>query len=115
MSSVCELHNKAMTLAQLALVARDKDEGVTEYLTLKAVKRAGYTPSHSYLYQESVIKVLVAIVSEELVLNAYFKGETEALKKAIDENCRGTWTQFKAAMDQNKWLKARALLLSKSN
>jgi len=89
------------------------NEGVTEYLTIKAVEAAGYTPSHSYPYQESIIQVLVKMVGEAVIFNAYFKGETDALKKAVDDKCRGSWVQFKAAMDFGQWIKARLWLVKK--
>lgn len=89
------------------------NEGVTEYLTIKAVEAAGYTPSHSYPYQKSIIQVLVKMVGEAVIFKAYFKGETDALKKAVDDKCRGSWVQFKAAMDKKQWIKARLWLVKK--
>jgi hypothetical protein len=87
-------------------------EGVTEYLTIKAVTAAGQTPSHSYPDEEGVIQVLVGTVGEETVIKAYFNGETAALQKAVNDKCKGTWTDFKDAMDKGQW--ARAKLLAKS-
>ncbi len=89
------------------------NEGVTEYLTIKAVSAEGYTPSHSYRNEEGVIQELVKVTGEEKLLNAYFKGETDALKTAMESKSKGTWADFKAAMDANDWTKAKALLAPK--
>jgi hypothetical protein len=89
------------------------NEGVTEYLTIKAVTAAGQTPTHSYPNQEGVIQVLVATVGEDKIMKAYFNGEIEALKKEVDSKCKGSWDAFKAAMDKDEWLKAKGLAKSK--
>lgn len=89
------------------------NEGTTEYLTIKAVKAKGFTPSHSYPDQEGVIQELVKAVGEDTLLNAYFKGETGALSKAVNEKCKGSWDKFKEAMDNDKWTTAKALVKAK--
>jgi hypothetical protein len=88
----------------------ETNEGVTEYLTIKAVTAAGYTASHSYRSQEGVIQELVKVTSEDLLMNAYFKGETGALKTKMESSCKGTWAQFKVAMQAKQWAKAKAFL-----
>ena len=89
------------------------NEGVTEYLTIKAVTAEGITPTHSYPNQEGVVRELVSVVGEETLLNAYFKGETDALKTAMESKSKGSWADFKAAMDASDWTKAKALLAKK--
>ena len=86
------------------------NEGTTEYLTIKAVTEAGYTASHSYPDQEGVVQELVSMTSEELVMQAYFKGKTGALKKEMQKNCKGTWKKFRAAMQKKDWVKAKGYL-----
>ena len=89
------------------------NEGVTEYLTIKAVTAEGITPTHSYPNQEGVVRELVSVVGEETLLNAYFKGETDALKTAMESKSKGSWADFKAAMDASDWTKAKSLLAKK--
>lgn len=90
------------------------NEGATEYLTIKSVTEAGFTPTHSYPNQEAVIQKLVAIVGEETLCKAYFNGEVAALKSAMESNCKGTWDEFKAAMDAEDWTLAKAKLEKKA-
>jgi hypothetical protein len=88
-------------------------EGVTEYLTIKAVTAAKYTPSHSFPDQEAVVQELVKMTSDDLLMKAYFKGETEALKKEMEAKCKGTWSSFKDAMEKKDWEKAKGFLKPK--
>jgi hypothetical protein len=89
------------------------DEGTTEYLTIKAVKEAGYTASHSYPSQEGVVQELVSMTSEDLVMAAYFNGKTGPLKAEMEKKCKGTWEKFKAAMQAKDWAKAKGYLAAK--
>jgi hypothetical protein len=89
------------------------NEGTTEYLTIKAVKAAKYKPTHSYPNQEKVIRRLVRRVGADTLMKAYFNGETDALKQAVDDKCRGSWDDFKKAMDDSKWGKAKRRLRKK--
>jgi hypothetical protein len=89
------------------------NEGATEYLTIKAVTLAKYTPSHSYPDQEGVVQELVKMTSEALLMGAYFKGETAALKTEMEKKCVGSWAQFKTAMQAKDWAKAKAYLKAK--
>ena len=86
----------------------ETNEGTTEYLTIKAVEAEGYTASHSYPDQEGVVQKLVGVVGEETLMNAYFKGKTAALKKAMENACKGTRAEFKKAMQAEQWAKARS-------
>ena len=88
----------------------ETNEGTTEYLTIKAVEAEGYTAFHSYPDQEGVVQKLVGVVGEETLMNAYFKGKTAALKKAMEDACKGTWAEFKKAMQAEQWAKAKEQL-----
>ena len=88
-------------------------EGTTEYLTIKAVTAAKYTPSHSFPDQEAIVQELVKMTSDDLLMKAYFKGETEALKKEMEAKCKGTWSSFKEAMEKKDWVKAKGFLKPK--
>jgi hypothetical protein len=103
------LHNNT-SASWTPFAGSELDEGTTEYLTIKAVKAAKYTPSHSYPDQEGVVRELVKVTSEDLLMKAYFKGQTAKLKKEMESNCRGTWAQFKKAMQAEKWTKAKGYL-----
>ena len=106
------LHNN--THAKFSTFAEGNiNEGVTEYLTIKAVTAEGITPSHSYPNEEGVVRELVKVVGEDTLLNAYFKGETDALKTAMESKSKGSWADFKTAMDASDWTKAKALLAKK--
>jgi hypothetical protein len=89
------------------------DEGTTEYLTIKAVSAAKYTPSHSYPDQEGVVQELVKMTSDDLLMKAYFKGETDGLKTEMETKCKGTWSSFKDAMQKKDWVKAKGFLKAK--
>lgn len=94
-------------------VGMNINEGMTEWLTIKAVTAAGHTPSHSYPNQEAVIQDLIAVVGEDLVIKAYFNGTLEALKTAVDSKTKGGWATFKTHMDAEEWTKAKAALVAK--
>jgi hypothetical protein len=91
----------------------ETNEGTTEYLTIKAVVAKGYTASHSYPDQEGVVQELVKMTSEDLLMKAYFKGETTALKTKMESKCKGSWSEFKVAMQAKKWTKAKGHLAVK--
>lgn len=92
----------------------ETDEGATEYLTIKAVKAAKYKPTHSYPNQEGVVRKLVEVIGEDVLFNAYFKGKTEAFKKAVDGKCKGSWAKVRGAMQAANWATATALVKKKS-
>jgi hypothetical protein len=89
-------------------------EGTTEYLTIKAVTAAGYTPSHSYPNQESVIQVLIGVIGEEMLKRGYFKGETDPIKKTVNYRCKGSWSGFLKQMKKSDWAKAKLQLRPKT-
>jgi hypothetical protein len=107
------LHTNASS-AWKAAVSHQLNEGATEWLTIKAVSEEKYTPTHSYPSQEGVVRDLVAVVGEEALMNAYFKGSVAPVKTKVDAECTGTWDQLNKAMDAADWVKAKALLVLKA-
>lgn len=107
------LHNNA-DASWSGAVGSNIDEGVTEYLTFVALKKAGHTKmTEKYPNQHGVIKALVATIGDELIKKAYFNGKIAALKTAFNTKCKGTWVDFKAKMDASKWTQAKALAAAK--
>ncbi len=84
------------------------DEGVTEYLTIKAVRKAGIRPSRSYPRQYGIIRRLVRRAGEDKLIDAYFNGKTKELVEAMEKTSRGTWQRFWDAMITRDWAAASA-------
>lgn len=78
------------------------NEGITQYLTLKALKDSKIAPPASIPYASEVAcaEALIAITEEQAVIDAYFKGgasTTAVIKKVDDELGEGTFAKAKAA------------------
>jgi len=88
------------------------NEGATEYLTIKAMKAAGYKPTHSYPNQEACVSKLVAQgFSEDTLCKAYFSGDGKNLIGGwITKNCKGTFDEFRAKMEASDWTAAKTKL-----
>jgi len=98
-----------------AAVGSQFNEGTTEYLTIKAVTKAGKVPSHSYPSQEACVRELIAQgLSESSLMSAYFKGDAANLIcKWADSNCTDTWANIMAALQSKDWATARAKMKKK--
>ncbi len=106
------LHNNA-DLSWSPFVGSNIDEGTTEYLTFVALKAAKYTGMTSkYPNQYGVITDLVAVMGDEPLKQAYFKGANEDLRKAFNRKCKGAWVDFKTKMDEANWTQAKALAVA---
>jgi hypothetical protein len=88
------------------------NEGATEYLTIKAMNAAGYTPTHSYPNQEACVSKLIAQgFSEDTLCKAYFSGDGKNLIGSwITTNCKGTFDEFKNKMEASDWTAAKTKL-----
>lgn len=108
------LHNNAAADWK-GTVGSEFNEGTTEYLTIKAVTKAGKVPSHSYPSQEACVKELIAQgLSEDTLMTAYFKGDAANLIcKWADTNCTDTWANIMAALQSKDWATARAKMKKK--
>lgn len=105
------LHNNAHS-SWSGFVGSEMDEGVTEHLTFEALKAAKHTGMTSkYPEQYGVITALVAVMGDEALKEAYFKGSNEDLRKAFNQKCKGAWVDFKKKMDEKNWTQAKALAL----
>ncbi len=92
----------------------DLNEGVTEYLTAKAVKKAGEKFTVSYPSQlKIVLKLAKAIGGDVLLEKAYFSGEVTPLGLAVQKNCSGGWIPFLRAMRKGDLATATTLLEKK--
>jgi hypothetical protein len=85
-----------------AAVGETLNEGITQYLTLKALKASAIAPPASVPYAAEVTcaEALIAIAGEQAVIDAYFKGgasTTAMIKKVDDELGAGTFAKAKAA------------------
>lgn len=91
------------------------NEGFTEYLTQKAVKAMGYSPTSSYPDDLAVIKKLVPIIGgDEVLENAYFDGKLSALKEALEKKKGiGSYARLVAAMKAGQYGKANKVLDAK--
>lgn len=108
------LHNNADPEFK-TFVGSEFNEGTTEYLTIKAMKKAGKTPSHSYPSQEGCVQALVAAgFAEDSLVEVYFKDSTQTkLGGWVDKNCKGNWSVVKDAMQAKDFAKAKTNLAKK--
>jgi hypothetical protein len=78
------------------------NEGITEYLTQKAVSKVGYAPTSSYPNQLAVARKLAAIVGDEKIEKAYFEGNVDGLKAALNSAKKASsFDDLAAAMKQD--------------
>ncbi len=108
------LHNNGAAGWDVA-VGSEFNEGVTEYMTIYAMNKLGKTPTHSYPDQEGVVQALIkAGLPQNDLFKAYLTGGQDTLViKWVDDNCTGTWAQFKTAMDASDWATAKSHLAKK--
>jgi hypothetical protein len=67
-----------------AVMGTNANEGVTEYLTQKAVSGFGFTPSSSYPQELKIAQTLANLVGDTAVETAYFDGDVGAIKESVD-------------------------------
>ena len=109
------LHNNAAA-DWTAFVGSEFNEGTTEWLTIRAMKKAGKTPTHSYPEQEGVVRELIAAgLPADNLITAYLKGGAAKLIGAwVDEHCKGTWAEVLVAMEAKNFATAKAKLKKKN-
>jgi hypothetical protein len=98
-----------------AAVGETLNEGVTQYFTLKALKDSSIDPPKSIPYADEVevATALIALIGEQSVIDAYFKGgdSTKQLIEWVDLlQGKGTFAKIKEAGDKKEWQKAKDLL-----
>lgn len=79
------------------------NEGVTETLTIAALRRYGidYVPSSEYIYSVEWALNFKALVGEKLLYNAYFSGDSEPLIKYVNSLCddKKCWDMLVESLD----------------
>jgi hypothetical protein len=88
------------------------NEGFTEYLTQKAVKKMGYSPTSSYPDDLAIVKTMTPLIGGDTVLeNAYFDGDLVTLRKNLDKKKgKGTYKKLVTAMKAGNYATAGKLL-----
>ena len=88
------------------------NEGFTEYLTQKAVKKMGYSPTSSYPDDLAIVKTMVPIIGGDTVLeNAYFDGDLATLRKNLDKKKgKSTYKKLVKTMKAGNYAAAGKLL-----
>ena len=79
-----ELLHRHENGAVVAVMGANANEGVTEYLTQKAVSGFGFTPSSSYPQELKIAQKLANLVGDTAVETAYFDGDVGAIKESVD-------------------------------
>lgn len=104
------LHKNSDTAVGIQM-GTNLDEGITEYLTQKTAKKAGFKPSSSYPNDLAVIQKLAALVSDGPIEKAYFDGDVDGLKTALDAKKEdGTFDSLVVHMKAESYADAGGLL-----
>jgi type VI secretion system secreted protein VgrG len=88
------------------------NEGVTEYFTRYVAKKEGIAKTRAnYEPNYKTTSALATLVGENSLCKAYFDGDIDQLKKAVDaKQGAGTWDKFVKLTKDKKWKEASALL-----
>jgi hypothetical protein len=79
-------------------------EGGTEYFTRQVAAEAGVKPNGEYEVQVGAVARLIEHSSHDLVATAYFKGDVEGVKLAIDgKHQAGTFDAWVTATNTRNW------------
>ena len=95
-----------------SFVGTEFNEGATQYLTMKAMERAGLPHSGAYPGEVGVVKALVeAGFSDDRLAEAYFNGGARhALGEFVRLHCEGSWIEAKMLMKAGKFDEAKRAL-----
>lgn len=104
------LHNNAASDWR-PFVGTQIDEGATDILKQYALQRLRLRSPNSYPNQIACVQALVDNgLGQQNLFNAYLRGGAATIVgRYMDQNCVGTFAQFKAAMEAQDWARARAL------
>lgn len=87
------------------------NEGVTEFFTRQVVEKENFPDRDNYEEQFNEIKALVGVVGEGTMRNAYFNGDVDGVKNALDAaGGNGAFDRWVQAMQDKKWGDARNAL-----
>lgn len=88
------------------------NEGMTEYFTRVVAGKENLAKGRRN-YQENyqASKALAELVGDKALCDAYFGGDIDQLKAAVDgKQGAGTWEKYVAATKDNKWTEATTLV-----
>jgi hypothetical protein len=89
----------------------DANEGTTEYFTRVVTTQQGIVRGAFYTSQRGAVDNLVAATTQEDVGDAYFDGEIDDLRTAVDDaQGEGTFDSWVTEMKAKNWAAANALL-----
>jgi hypothetical protein len=90
------------------------NEGVTEYFTRKVGPEVEVQrDDSSFLREYTSATHLVTVATESVVAAAYFEGDLDNLKKAVDgAKGAGTWGKWTGHLEVNEFKAANKLLTS---
>lgn len=87
------------------------NEGVTEFFTRQVVEKENFPDRDNYEDQFNEVKALVDVVSESTMRNAYFSGDVDGVKNALNAAAGdGAFDRWVQAMQDKKWGDARKAL-----
>jgi hypothetical protein len=109
------LHNNAASDWR-PFVGTQFDEGCTDVLKQEALKAANLTAPNSYQAQVDVVEKMIASgLKKEDLFTAYLKSGAETIVgKFVNDNCKGSWAEFKDAMEKKEFSKAKNFLEKKA-
>ena len=86
-------------------------EGVTEFFAMMVCEQQGLPRGGVYGKQLASVQKLVALVSQKTLAEAYFNGQVEALRKAVDDaKGPGTFQQWLLLMKKREYKDADKVL-----
>lgn len=92
------------------------NEGTTEFFTRQIAQHNKLPAGNAYQDPYEGVQTLVtALGSDDLLRRAYFEGQLNELRLAVDQaHGAGTFSQWVAAMEAERWERARSLLETRS-
>ena len=92
-------------------LSRAMNEATTEYLTQKETAGRGIDRSEIYPEERAAISELADLVGDDAIEQAYFGGDVDQLKAAVDEQAGdGAWDNFADAVGRGELDAARSAL-----
>jgi hypothetical protein len=88
------------------MVRGDANEGTTEYFTQMACKQYGMDRVGVYGQQVAAVARLARSVGDDVLANAYFKGNIRALAAAVESIKPGAWERWRQDMAAGRFASA---------
>ena len=98
--------------SKMKTTSQPLNEGMTEYYTRKIAKEEDIAKARAnYNGNYKSTKALADLVGEDKISKAYFEGDVEQLKDAVDaKKGEGTWDKYVELTKQKKWTESKDLL-----